>query len=213
MKKAASRRRAQDVTQLNSDFGKESVVNIQRSAGQGLKLQSGVQVKTSDCLKIGTEERLEFAKTHLVNTSTMHLIFRMTVLLRIQRGRIFDSIGSDLDDNPQQHDSEDGRNDEVSVLESDQEVEGANRVRKFQSDEEALGGSKRRRLELLEKLDSTEIQNMVAHLDEKDARIGRMLSVESKRTVFERRQLWVSAKKGPNMENAHRNRSILRTAS
>ena len=38
---------------------------------------------------------------------------------------IFDSFGSDLDDNPQKHDSEDGRNDEVSVLESDQEVEGA----------------------------------------------------------------------------------------
>ena len=43
----------------------------------------------------------------------------------------FDTIGSDLDDNLQQHDNEHGRDDEVSVLESDQEVEGANRVRKF----------------------------------------------------------------------------------
>ena len=70
---------------------------------------------------------------------------------------IFDFFFSDLDDNPQQHDSEDGRNDEVSVLESDQEVHGANWVRKFQSVEEAPRGSKRRRLELLETWNSTEI--------------------------------------------------------
>ena len=75
---------------------------------------------------------------------------------------IFDSFGFDLD-NSQQHDSEDGRNDEVSVPESDQEVEGANRVQKFQSDEEALGGS--------EKRNSTEIRNVVAHLDEKETRV------------------------------------------
>ena len=87
----------------------------------------------------------------------------------------FDTIGSDLDDNLQQHDNEHGRDDEVSVLESDQEVEGANRVRKFQSDEEALGGSKRRRLELLKTLNSTEIQNMVAHLDEKEIRVLKAL--------------------------------------
>ena len=88
---------------------------------------------------------------------------------------IFDTIGSDLDDNPQQHDNEHGRDDEVSVLESDQEVECAKRVRKFQSDEEALGGSKRRRLELLETLNSTEIQNMVAHFDEKEVRVLKAL--------------------------------------
>ena len=41
-------------------------------------------MKTSDYLKIGTEERPEFAKTHNVNTSRVHLIFGMTVLLRIQ---------------------------------------------------------------------------------------------------------------------------------
>ena len=87
----------------------------------------------------------------------------------------FDTIGSDLDDNLQQHDNEHGRDDEVSVLESDQEVEGANRVQKFQSDEEALGGSKRRRLELLKTLNSTEIQNMVAHLDEKEIRVLKAL--------------------------------------
>ena len=86
-----------------------------------------------------------------------------------------DTIGSDLDDNLQQHDNEHGRDDEVSVLESDQEVEGANGVRKFQSDEEALGGSKRRRLELLKTLNSTEIQNMVAHLDEKEIRVLKAL--------------------------------------
>ena len=165
------------MTQLNLDFGKEPVVNILRSAGQGLKLQSGVQVKTSDYLKIGTEERQEFVKTHNVNTSTMHLIFGMTVLLSIQlqneMGGVadtLDTIGSDLDDNLQQHDNEHGRDDEVSVLESDQEVEGANRVRQFQSDEETLGGSKRRRLELLKTFNSTEIPNMVAHLDEKEIR-------------------------------------------
>ena len=84
---------------------------------------------------------------------------------------IFDSFGSDLDDNPQQHDSEDGRKDEVPAPESDQEVVGANRVRNFQSDEEALGGSKRRRLALLETVNSTEIRNMVAHLDEKEIRV------------------------------------------
>ena len=66
---------------LNLDCGKEPVVNVKRSAGLGLKLQSGEQVKTSDYLKIGTEERPEFAKTHNVNTSTMHLIFGLTVLL------------------------------------------------------------------------------------------------------------------------------------
>ena len=88
---------------------------------------------------------------------------------------IFDPYGSDLDDNPQKHDREDGRDDEVSVLESDQEVEGANGVQKFQSDEEALGGSKRRRMELLETLNSTEIRNMVAHLDEKEIMVLKAL--------------------------------------
>ena len=63
----------------------------------------------------------------------------------------------------------------MSVLESDQEVEGATGVQKFQSDEEALGGSKRRRLELLETLNSTEIRNMVAHLDEKEIRVFKAL--------------------------------------
>ena len=87
----------------------------------------------------------------------------------------FDTIGSDLDDNLQLHEYEHGGDDEVSVLESDQEVEGANRVRKFQSDEEALGGSKRRRLELLKTLNSTEIQNMAAHLDEKEIMVLKAL--------------------------------------
>ena len=86
-----------------------------------------------------------------------------------------DTIGSDLDDNLQQHDNEHGGDDEVSVLESDQEVEGANRVRKFLSDEEAPGGSKRCRLELLKTLNSTEIHNMVAHLDEKEITVLKAL--------------------------------------
>ena len=37
--------------QLNSDFGKEPVVNTQRSAGHGLKPQSGEEVKTSAYLR------------------------------------------------------------------------------------------------------------------------------------------------------------------
>ena len=41
---------------------------------------------------------------------------------------MFDSFGYDLDDNPQQHDSEDGRNDEVKRSK-------VHRARKFQSDE------------------------------------------------------------------------------
>ena len=66
--------------------------------------------------------------------------------------------------------NEHGRDDEVSMLESDPEVE-VQIVQNFQSDEEALGVSKRRRLELLETLNSTEIQNVVAHLDEKEIRV------------------------------------------